>query len=436
MPDTTSLASPPRHPIRRLAAITATLLSAALVLVAVVSIFYELATQPAGGLPPSPVPPLPQLPLVQQVALPSIVIPPKGHAPIQALPFDGFDFQALDPQAGRLFITHPGPSAAKLRLDQQHLPPGTRIVSHLVVFDITRRVVVSTLALPDVHGVVIAPDLGRVYVTDVQDDRVYVLDARSLRLLATIPLDLRPCAALPCEHPDALAYDALDQRLFVSDNGATAAFQNLGVIDVRSNRLIAQIPLGRDRWGDATGHPQFDPLTRRLYVAVQPQAQPSAATGTPSPVALPPAQFVAIDPARLQVLGRVTFSDVHACSDPHGLVLDVTQGLAFTACTVTHTLMMIDLHTLRLFGPWKVVSKPDILRLDPGLHRLYVPGATGVTILDERAAAQGVLKTLGTFGVSKGTSHTIEVDVGTHLLYFPVQDPQGNPVLRILRSPA
>jgi YVTN family beta-propeller protein len=313
--------------------------------------------------------------LLKVVTLPSIVTAPVGHAPIRALPVDGFDFQALDPHTRLLFISHPGPTAAKWQLEQKQLPAGTQCHGQLVVFDTSRQSIVTSLSIPDIHGVVVAPDLGRVYAADVKDDRIYVIDEKTFQTVAIIPLGLQPCASLPCESPDGLAYDPVDHRLFVSDNGADPLHQDLGVIDVQSNRFIAEIPLGLDHWGDALGHPQFDPVSHRLYLAVQPQAQPT--TPSPTKVVLPAAHFLTIDPVSLQVLNRVTISNTHACSDAHGLVLDTGQQVAFLACVATHTLMLIDLGSMHLFGPWSVVLKPDILRLDESLHRLYIPGVKG-----------------------------------------------------------
>jgi YVTN family beta-propeller protein len=373
----------------------------------------------------------PGLHLLKDITLPSIVTAPVGHAPIRALPVDGFDFQALDPHTRLLFISHPGPNAAKWQLEQKQLPSGTQFHGQLVVFDINRRSVVTSLSLPDIHGVVVAPDLERVYAADVKDDRIYVIDERSLHIVATIPLGLQPCVSPPCEIPDGLAYDPVDHRLFVSDNGTDPAHQDLGVIDVLSNRFVAAVPLGLDRWGDALGHPQYDAVSHRLYLAVQPQAQPT--TTSPAKVALPASHFLTFDPVSLRVLNRVTLSNTRSCSDAHGLVLDTGQRVAFMACVATHTMMLIDLRSMHLFGPWTVVLKPDILRLDESVHRLYIPGTAGVSILDESSAAQGRLTALGTFVVSKSTSHTLEVDPRTHNLYFPVQDNQGNPVLRVLQ---
>jgi YVTN family beta-propeller protein len=373
---------------------------------------------------------------VKDIALPSAAIAPSGHAPIQALLFDGFDFQALDPHTGLLFITHAGPSAAKQVLDQKQLPTGTRFQSQLVIFDMHTQTLIGRLVIPDVHGVTVAPDLGRAYAADVADDRVYVIDERTLQIIATIQLGLQPCATLPCERPDALEYDAVDHKMFVSDNGADTAHQDMGVIDVQTNQFVAAIPLGLDQFGDVIGHPQYDPATHQLYVTVQPQAQPTPAMPTPASVVLPPSRFLTIDPVSLRVLGSLPFPDTHTCSNPHGLVIDPTQHVAFTACTVTHTLMMIDLQSMKLLGPWSVVLKPDILRLDLGLHRLYVPGGAGVSIFDEQAAAAGTIKKLGDFVVSKGTSHTMSIDPSTHVLYFAVQDAKNKPVLRVMQYTA
>jgi YVTN family beta-propeller protein len=400
---------------------------------------YGIATTQLSS-PTNPV--VAKLRQIKDIPLPSAAIAPPGHAPIQALAFDGFDFQALDPQTGLLFVTHAGPSANKQVLLKKQLPPGTTFQSQLVIFDTKRQVVIGDLAIPNVHGIAVAPDLGRAYAADVSDGRIYVIDEQTLRILDTITLGLQPCSAQPCETPDALEYDAVDHKLFVSDNGADPAHQDIGVIDVLTNRFVATIPLGLDQWGDLIGHPQYDPLLHRLFVPVQPQAQPAppaptpasgSFTPTPAPVVLPPAQFDTIDPVSLQVLNHLTLTDTHACSDPHGLVIDAAQHVAFSACVNTHTLMMIDLQSMKLFGPWPVVTKPDILRLDLSQHRLYVPGSAGVSIFDEQAAVSGTIKKLGDFVVSKTTSHTMSVDPSTHELYFAVQDAQNKPVLRIMQ---
>jgi YVTN family beta-propeller protein len=163
-------------------------------LVAAGVMLYGIATTQV----PSPKPLVTGLHQVKDIALPNAAIAPAGHAPILALPFDGFDFQALDPQTGLLFVTHGGPSANKQALMKKQLPPGTTFQSQLVIFDTKRQAVIGHLAIPNVHGVAVAPDLGRVYAADVNDDRIYVIDEQTLHIVDTITLGLQPCSAQFC----------------------------------------------------------------------------------------------------------------------------------------------------------------------------------------------------------------------------------------------
>src|SRR5947209_8383063 len=220
-------------------------LSFGLVAVVLVGLFVGLATS---NLPTPKA--VATLHLVKDVSLPTAAIAPAGHAPIQSLPADGFDFQALDPRTGLLFITHAGPSANKQALIRNQLPAGTRFQSQLVVFDTKKQAVIGHIAIRNVHGVTVAPDLGRAYAADVTDHQVYVIDEHSLRVIATIQLGLLPCSFAPCETPDALEYDAVDHKLFISGNGTDNAHQDISVIDTRTNLFSGLIPLGQDQFGD------------------------------------------------------------------------------------------------------------------------------------------------------------------------------------------
>ncbi len=373
---------------------------------------------------------------MQNITLPGIAISSTGQQIAQGVPFDHFDFQGLDPKTGRLFISHAGPSAAKEPLAKKQLPAGTQFQSQIVVFDTKQQTVISTIAIPDVHGVAVASDLNRVYVGDATDDRIYVIDATSLKAIGSIALDNRPCATQPCEKPDAITYDAVDHKIFVSDAGNDPAHQDIGVIDTRTNRLVDRILLGQDRWGDAIAHSQYDPVSHHLFVVVQPQGQPlpasTQASSNKGPV-LPVAHLVTINPGTDQVISTIRLPDSPICSDAHGLVIDAAQHVGFIACVATHTLLMINLQSMHIEGSWSVEAKPDILQIDLSIHRLYVPGASGISIFDESGAAQGVVKKLGDFLISATNPHTVAVDPNSHNLYFPVLDPKNKPLLQIER---
>jgi DNA-binding beta-propeller fold protein YncE len=113
---------------------------------------------------------------------------------------------------------------------------------------------------------------------------------------------------------------------------------------------------------------------------------------------------------------------------PHGVALDVASRLAFVAGEENHKLAVVDLTTMKVLATHSVGTDPDVLAFDPGLKRLYVSAESGnVTVFREQG------KTL----VSEGElymphAHTVCVDPDTHLVYFPLQDIDGHPVLRIM----
>jgi len=75
-----------------------------------------------------------------------------------------------------------------------------------------------------------------------------------------------------------------------------------------------------------------------------------------------------------------------------------------------------------------VGKDPDVLAFDPGLKLLYVAAESGhVTVFRENGKALVTDATL-----SMPHAHTVCVDPETHLVYFPLQDIDGHPVLRIM----
>jgi DNA-binding beta-propeller fold protein YncE len=134
---------------------------------------------------------------------------------------------------------------------------------------------------------------------------------------------------------------------------------------------------------------------------------------------------VAIDPATAKIIGRYAMTGIES---PHGIALDVAERLAFVAGEENHKLAVVDLNTMKVLATHPVGEDPDVLAFDPGLKRLYVSAESGnVTVFREQG------KTL----VSEGGffmphAHTVCVDPETHLVYFPLQDVDGHPILRIM----
>jgi DNA-binding beta-propeller fold protein YncE len=90
---------------------------------------------------------------------------------------------------------------------------------------------------------------------------------------------------------------------------------------------------------------------------------------------------------------------------------------------------VIDLNDMHVLATYPVGKDPDVLAFDTGLKRLYVSAESGnVTVFQENGKS---LTTVGT--LSMPHAHTVSVDPETHLVYFPLQNIDGHPVLRIMK---
>jgi DNA-binding beta-propeller fold protein YncE len=81
-------------------------------------------------------------------------------------------------------------------------------------------------------------------------------------------------------------------------------------------------------------------------------------------------------------------------------------------------------------GHQPVGDDPDVLAFDPVWRRLYVAAESGdVAVFRER---NGTLAPDGRIAMPH--AHTVAVDPRTHLVYFPLQDIEGRPLLRIMSA--
>jgi DNA-binding beta-propeller fold protein YncE len=287
-----------------------------------------------------------------------------------------FDYQSLDPTDGRLYIAH-------MNADQ------------LVVFATKTREVVANLdGFHRIHGVLAVPELGRTFASATGDQQVLVVDQANLKILAKIG---------EIKYPDGLAYAPTVQRVFVSDEHGNAD----AVIDANTNTLLTSIPLG-----GGAGNTVYDPVADRIYVAVHGKNE-----------------LVTIDPLRSRITAR---TELTALDDPHGIALDVESRLAFVAGEGNSKLVVVDLKSMQAGPPFSVGRGPDVLAFDKGMKRLYVAAESGqIKIFHE---ANRTLEQIGELRLPHG--HTVAVDSKTHLVYFPLEDLGGRPVLRIMEQAA
>ena len=283
-----------------------------------------------------------------------------------------FDYQSLDASNGRLYIAH-------MNADQ------------LVVFDTKKRQVVANLdGFSNIHGVWAVPELGRVYASATGEHKVAVVDMLTLKTIAKTG---------PVKYPDGIAFAPGSKRVFVSDEHGNA----VAVIDATTNSLIATISLD-----GGAGNTVYDPGSGHILVAVHEKNE-----------------LAAIDPATAKIIARYP---VPGIDSPHGIALDLVARLAFVAGEENNKLALVDLETMKVLATYPVGKDPDVLAFDTGLKQLYVSAESGnVTVFHEDGKK---LVTVGTFSMPH--AHTVAVDSDTHLVYFPLQNIDGHPLLRIM----
>ena len=284
-----------------------------------------------------------------------------------------FDYQNLDAEGGRLYISH-------MNADQ------------LVVFDTVKRQVIANLdGFKRVHGVIVVPEINRVYASITGEHAVAVVDAKTLKTIGK---------AGPITYPDGLAYAPRVKRVFVSDeHGETDA-----VIDATNNTLLKRIPLG-----GGAGNTVYDAVSGRILVAVHGVNE-----------------LDSIDPDTATIVGKLPLPGI---KNPHGIALETADHLAFVAGEENHSLALVDLNSMKVLSTYQVGEDPDVLAYDSGLKRLYVSAESGTVTIFQYGDRKITL--IGSMYMPD--AHTVAVDSRTHLVFFPLENVEGHPLLRIMR---
>jgi DNA-binding beta-propeller fold protein YncE len=291
-------------------------------------------------------------------------------------PANRFDYASLDATTGRLYLNHMG-------------------AGEVVVFDVRQRKVTAVLkGFPRCTGILAVPALGRVFVSTPGKGQVAVIDANTHAVLARLPAG---------RFPDGVAFEPGSKRIFVSDEAGGAVI----AIDAAGLKVLGKIPLG----GEA-GNTQADAEAHRVYTNDQTNGD-----------------LVVIDPAALAVKERIPLG----MKGNHGLYLDVPRHLAFIASEDRNQLLVLDLAARRVTARFPLGSGPDVLAFDPGTRRLYVASESGTLSIfreDETGIVEEGHPRVGP------NAHVVAVDPATHLVYLPLKDVDGHPLLRIMEPVA
>ena len=301
--------------------------------------------------------------------------PKPGLRLVREIPLPGpanrFDYQSVDPASGRIYMNHMN-------------------AGRTIVFDANNaKVIAEVMDVPRATGVWAVPQHHQVYVSAAGNHEVAIFDDRTLKITSRVG---------GIQFPDGIAYATDADKVFVSDESGGADV----VIDAKTGSKRSTIKLG----GEA-GNTHYDSVSRCILVAVQTRNQ-----------------LVAIDPLSERIVQRY---DLPGSEGPHGFTIDEPDRLAFVSSEGNGKLQVVDLRNVKVIETLTVPDDPDVLAWDSSWRRLYVAaesGAVSAFWLDGTT-----LRPLGELRAPR--AHTVSVDPRTHLVYVPLENVNGRPLLRI-----
>jgi YVTN family beta-propeller protein len=136
-----------------------------------------------------------------------------------------WDYLTVDEGARRLYVSH-----------------GTQVE----VLDLDSGAIVGKIEnTQGVHGIAIAPDVGRGFVSNGQSSTVTIFDLKTLKKIAEVPTGKKP---------DAIIYDPATSRVFAFNGGSNSAT----VIEAADGKVAGTIDLG--------GGPEFAAADGNGYI--------------------------------------------------------------------------------------------------------------------------------------------------------------------------
>ncbi len=269
----------------------------------------------------------------------------------------GWDYLVSDPQSGRLFISHG---------------------SVVNVVDEKTGALLGTI--PDtkgVHGIALATDLNKGFISNGRDTSVTIFDMKSLATITKV--------AVTGINPDAILYDPFSHKVFAF-NGRT---KNATVIDAKENKVIGTIALD--------GKPEFAVSNEKGKVFVNIE-----------------------DKNKITVINATTLTveanwPIAPGEEASGLAIDLANNRLFTVCD-NKLMIILDAENGKIVGKMPIGDGPDAAGFDPELKRAYSSNGEGtITIVQEVNANE--FKVLETVPTQKG-ARTMTVDTKTHHLYL------------------
>src|ERR1044071_6629803 len=268
----------------------------------------------------------------------------------------GWDYLTVDSAARRLYVSH---------------------AMHVVVVDLDGNKVVGDIPnTPGVHGIAIASELNRGFISNGRGNNVTIFDLKTLKPVGTVQTG---------ENPDSIRYDASSGRVFAFNGRSKSAT----AIDAKGGTVVGTITL--------PGKPEFSVADGKGKVYVNSEDT---------------SEIFEIDAAKATV--RKKYS-LQPCEEPSGLAIDAKNRRLFSVCA-NRVMAVSDPDAGKVLATPAIGAGSDGAAFDAGTGYAFSSNGDGtLTVVQQTGGKWEVLENIAT---QRG-ARTIAVDDKTHKVYMP-----------------
>jgi len=248
--------------------------------------------------------------------------------------------------------------------------------AHVIVLDLDSGTNVGDIAdTPGVHGIALAPELGRGFTSNGREGTVSIFDLKTLATSGKVKVG---------ENPDAILYDPATKRIFTF-NGRS---QDATAVDAQKGTVLGTIKLD--------GKPEFAASDGKgkIFVNIEEKSE-----------------LVAIDPGKLEVKSKWPLAP---CESPTGLSMDRRNRRLFVGCD-NKMMAVVDADSGKVLATPAIAEGVDATAFDEETGLAFASCGEGVLSVvredspDKFSVAENVPTQAG--------ARTMALDSKTHNVY-------------------
>ena len=238
----------------------------------------------------------------------------------------GWDYLTFDTTSRRLFISR---------------------ATHVMVIDADSGKSLGDIPdTPGVHGIALAPDLKRGFISNGREGTVTIFNLTSLKALGKVKVG---------DNPDAILFDPATKRVFTFNGHSGDA----SAIDAAKGTIVGTIKLD--------GKPEFAVSDGKGEIFVNLEDK---------------SQLLALDPNKLEVKSRWPLAP---CQEPSGLAIDGKNRRLFSACD-NKMMAIVDADSGKLITTVPIGEGVDAAAYDPETSLAFASCGEGVlTVVREES---------------------------------------------------